>query len=134
MGSTWSKTTQATSAAVNSYGGIRWIEFASSQWSSQPVFSAGVRYFGAWLSSYSSISFNTMAIYGGSYLSTFNASGTFNAASATNTSNGFSPYAGIYTATTASFPASIHVNQLNKQTSNANLMPYIEMDGLFSVH
>jgi hypothetical protein len=134
VGYTFTNTTISSSAWANSYQGIRWLSFHSSAWSASPTFSAGGRYLGALLFSWSGITHSTLAPYGQFVIQTFNASGDFGAASVTNTSRGFRAYAGIYTATTVAFPASVHVSQLNKQASNANWMPYIEFDALNSVH
>ena len=47
--STFSSTTQSFSARQNLYHGQRWFSVHSSQWSSQPVLSAGVNYWYAYL-------------------------------------------------------------------------------------
>jgi hypothetical protein len=132
VGSSWTNTTLATSAAANLYNGIRFISIHSSQWSAQPVFSQGIQYVGALVYSWSSISFNTLAIYGGSVMSAVNMSGFVNAASTTNTSRGLHPWVGIYTATTAGMPASIHLTQLSKTQGQANFVPHLEFDMLYS--
>lgn len=134
VGQSWTKTTLAASEAVNSYFGNRWVEFASSAWSSEPVFSANVHYVGAIIYSWSNISFNTLALWAGSVATAINASGTINAASATNTSRGIHPWMGIYTATSTAFPTSVHLSQLSKTQGQANLVPFLEFDALYSVH
>jgi hypothetical protein len=113
--------------------GIRWATIHSSQWSSSPVFTEGGVYVGAYFSSTAGPALGSWALYGASH-STMNISGAFGAASVTNTTAGLPNWAGVYSATTAAFPASIHLNQLNRQVGMAGFVPLIELDQNVATH
>ena len=116
-----------------SVSGIRWMTIHSSQWSSSPVFTQGGVYVGAYFSSTAGPAVGSWALYGASH-STMNISGAIGAASVTNTTAGLPNWAGVYSATTAAFPASIHLNQLNRQVGMAGFVPLIELDQNVATH
>lgn len=130
VGSTWTNTTLASSALVNSYMGIRWLTFDSSQWSASPTFSEGSHYYGALIYSFSGISFNTFATFGVSWGTPATFSGQMNQASTSNTTRGFHPWQGAYTATTTAFPTSIHISQLRHDLPLNNWIPMIEFNAI----
>jgi hypothetical protein len=126
--------TMASTDYSNSGSGPRWATIANSQWSTSATFTNGGMYFGALLMSTGGPTVGTWGPYGVSQLGTVNLSGAFGAASVSNTTVGVPYYAGIYSATTAALPASINVNQLNKQVGMANFVPVIEFDMLNATH
>jgi hypothetical protein len=128
-----SANTMASTAVSNSISGIRWATIHSSQWSSSPVFTEGGQYIGAWFSSTGGPALGSWAIYGASH-STMNIAGAIGQASVSNTTAGLPHYGGVYSATTAAFPASIHLNQLNRQVAMAAFVPLIEIDQWESTH
>jgi hypothetical protein len=128
-----SANTMASTAVSNSISGIRWATIHSSQWSSSPIFTEGGVYVGAWFSSTGGPALGSWALYGASH-STMNIAGAIGAASVSNTTAGLPYWAGVYSATTAAFPASIHLNQLNRQVAMAAFVPLIEIDQNVSTH
>jgi len=136
VGSTYTRTTNASSAIANSYSGVRWVTFHSSQWSAAPAFQPGEMYLGAYMVSWSGMTLGHFAPYGATRVSAGGSvvSGTFGAASGTATSRGLDAYAGGYTATTGAFPASIHISQLNKASNSLLFVPFVVFDNLNSVH
>ena len=132
----FSGATTASTAFSNSLScvGGRWITIHSSQWSSAPVFNDGSQYIGAMFFSTAGPAVQTWIFYGEMNLSTLNVQGAIGAASVTNTTVGVPYYGGVYSATTASLPATINFNQLNRQAANANFVPLIEFDMLNVSH
>lgn len=114
--------------------GQRWLTFHSSQWSSQPVFSADVVYYGAlWIRSAGSAA-QTFGVIGMYPYSTASRSGTIGVNSASNTSLGFAPFLGIYnTSFTTAMPATIGQSQLNKAAGFVNFMPHFVINNLTGV-
>lgn len=102
--------------------GARFVSVHSSQWSSQPVFKAGSRYFGAVMAQ--SAGQSHAASWFGQYANqTAQRSGTIGVSPSTNTSMGWTPWHGIFNAQTAAFPAGIGQSSLNKGISNAQFIP-----------
>lgn len=126
--------TIASTDYSNSGSGVRWATIHSSAWSTSATFTNGGQYFGALLMSTGGPTVAMWGPQGVSQLGTLNVAGAVGAASLTNTSVGIPYYAGIYTATTAALPASINVNQLNKQNAMANFVPLIEFDMINATH
>lgn len=114
------------------YNGNRWFTINSSQWSSQPVFTDGGRYVIGLRFNTNSRSAQTFAFYGQYGGQTMARSGTMGVSQpATNSTQGMFVYAGIYNTTTAAFPATINLTDINKQ-KNASVFfnPEIVMNNL----
>jgi hypothetical protein len=125
--------TAGSTLLSSSVSGIRWATIHSSQWSSAPYFYEGSVYFGAFFMSTAGPALGSWAIYGASQ-STMNISGAIGAGSVSNTTVGLPYYAGVYASTTNAMPASINLNQLNRQAGMANFVPLIEFDMLNASH
>jgi hypothetical protein len=108
--------------------GPRFIPFVSSAWSAAPVFRAGSQY---WIATHwsSSGALNQSGnILGAGMGSTLQRQGTIGQSTATATSMGWGlPFYGVYTATTAAFPASIGNAQLIKISASAGFVPHVVM-------
>lgn len=125
-------TAWSTGAGANNSSlefGAKFFTVHSSQWSSEPVFVQGSRYYIAWLwsSAGGTVGQTASAIGQFKYLSA-QASGTFGVSQAA-TSVGYAPFYGIYTVTTAALPVSISNNELNKANANAGFVPRMYMVG-----
>lgn len=105
--------------------GQRFLSIHSSAWSSQPVFSEGIVYYGGWLCRSSNSAAATYSILGMYALSTASRSGTIGVNSASATSRGFSPWLGIYGTSTSVLPTAIQSNQVNKAVASANFVPHV---------
>lgn len=113
------------------YAGIRWLSIHSSAWSAQPVLS-NVPYW--WATHWSSAGAlnQTGNIFGQNFaVSNTTAAGSIGAASvANNTSKGYAPFYGAYSATTAALPVSINSHQLNKQVALGVAMPMVVFNNI----
>lgn len=115
------------------YQGLRYLTLHSSAWSASPSFSQ-TQYFVA-LNMESSNAGYDMSWIGQRFHADGVRSGTIGAASTSgNTSMGWFPYIGIYTATTAAMPGSIHISELQKTGSltGANFMPHVQFNNQVS--
>jgi hypothetical protein len=115
--------------------GQRWLTIHSSQWSSEPVFSEGVVYYGGlWIRS-SNTAAQTFGMIGAFPYSTASRSGTIGVNSASATSRGFSPFLGFYSVSFSSaMPGSIGMSQLNKNAASANFMPHVVFNALTDIY
>lgn len=121
--------------ATNSqlYMGLRYLTIHSSAWSASPSFSQ-TQYFVA-LNMESSNGAYDMSWLGQRFQADAVRSGTVGAASTSgNTSMGWLPYIGIYSATTNAMPGSIHISELQKTGSltGANFMPHVQFNNQVS--
>jgi hypothetical protein len=105
--------------------GQRMIPFVSSAWSAQPVFRAGSQYWGAWFWSSAGQLNQTGNMLGLGQYSTLQRSGSIGVSATAGTSQGHSPFYGIYTATTGAFPNAISNPELNKVSASAGFIPHI---------
>jgi hypothetical protein len=110
------------------FAGVRFLQIASSQWSSQPVFSAGGRYHLGWFwSSVGGTVNQTGQLFGYGRYSSGQRSGSIGVSQATATSIGYAPFYGIYTATTGALPVSIANSELAKTAATAGFVPHIQI-------
>ena len=115
------------------YMGLRYLTIHSSVWSAEPAFSQ-TQYFVA-LNIESSNAGYDMSWLGQRFHADAVRSGTVGAASTSgNTSMGWFPYIGIYSATTNAMPGSIHISELQKTGSltGANFMPHVQFNNQVS--
>ena len=117
----------ATNNSTGFAGGYRYASFGSANWSSNPVFRYGSRYWLGWFWSSSGALNQTGFMAGGFEFSTGQRSGLLGVSNLTATSNGAAPFYGIYTAQTAALPVSIGSNQLQKTASAAGFVPHFMM-------
>jgi len=119
----------AAAATNNStaFVGQRYLSIHSSAWSVAPEFRAGSDYFLGWFWSSAGALNQSCSIMGAYQYSTVQRSGTVGTSVATATSMGWKRFYGVYTATTAAFPAAITNSQLNKVNANAAFIPQIMM-------
>jgi hypothetical protein len=109
--------------------GQRFWTIDSTAWSSNPIFRFGSQYYVGWFWSSAGQVGQTGSVLGAYRFSTVQRSGSFGVSQTTNTSMGYEPFYGIYTATTAAFPASIANSQLNKVSANAGFIPHVAFVG-----
>ena len=117
---TWGNTA-ATSNASNIFNGIRLLSIASSQWSSAPYLLDGQEYHVAiqFLSAATTTALSVMQAIA-SALSTVGSFGLLGAATLSGTAfHPFSPFLGLFSATTTAVPGSIGQNQITGVSSNA---------------
>jgi hypothetical protein len=107
----------------------RFLSIHSSNWSAEPQFFAGSRYWLGWFWSSSNALAQTASLLGHFKYNPAARSGFVGADSANNTTMGVWPHYGIYSATTAAFPTSIGSNQLNKQNAAAGFCPHMIVAG-----
>ena len=107
--------------------GPRFLTWGTAHWSSTPNFSSGSRYFFAWFWSSAGILNQTGAVVGNHDVVLGSRSGTIGVSQVNATHMGHRPFAGIYSATTGAFPASIANSELNKQVGGAALMIGLNM-------
>jgi len=120
----------AAAATNNTTGfqGVRFLQIASSQWSSLPVFTMGGRYHLGWFWSSSGGTVNaTGSLLGYGRYSTGQRSGSIGISQATATSIGYAPFYGVYTATTGALPVSIANSELNKAFATAGFVPHVQI-------
>ena len=120
----------AAAATNNTTGfqGVRFLQIASSQWSSSPVFTMGGRYHLGWFWSSSGGTVNaTGSLFGYGRYSSGQRSGSIGISQATATSIGYAPFYGVYTATTGALPVSIANSQLVKTAASAAFVPHIQI-------
>jgi len=120
----------ASPATNNSslFAGQRFLSFHSSQWSSSPVFSMGSRYHGALIWSSSSNSNTNIGVFGHYAYSTGSRMGTIGVGQSDSASHqGMAPFYGMYSTTTAGFPAAIANSEINKQLASALFTPHVVM-------
>lgn len=131
---TWGMT--ANTGNSGSYNGARYLSVHSSQWSSQPVFKAGSRYFFAFIfisSNYSGSSGSSLAnSMAGMHLgASVQRSGWMGSAASSNTSyNAWHPFMGVHSVVThTSLPATIANTEINKASAYANFIPQVILNG-----
>lgn len=116
----------ANASNSTAWQGIRWVTVHSSQWSSQPVLSAGETYYIGIIASSAGASNQTCNFMGQYAWATNVHSGTLGRSqSGLGTSQGFYPIIGHYSVTTGSFPDTIHQSQINKQVVSGNFIPFL---------
>lgn len=113
--------------------GMRWLNMGSANFSAQMALSDGGLYYGGLMISSAGASGQSYSILGQYAYSTGSRSGIMGVNSASATSRGFEPFLGVYTATTATPPASIGINQINKASASANFVPHVVFNNLSSV-
>jgi hypothetical protein len=120
-------------AATNNttgFAGVRFLQIASSQWSSSPVFVAGNRYHIGWFwSSVGGTVNQTGQLLGFGRYSSGQRSGSIGVSQVNATSIGYAPFYGVYTATTNALPVSIANSELNKALGTGAFVPHIQMIG-----
>ena len=112
----------------SSYMGARWLTIHSSQFSSPPIMSAGMRYYFAWMARTGLASYSGHSIGGLFYGQSAMRSGLMGQAGvSTNTSlYAWHPFMGVHSNTTISaMPVSIANSEINKATAMANFIPHI---------
>lgn len=123
------KTYGLAAASTNNstyWQGRRWLSVHSSEWSSQPVLSDGVHYFGGLHISTVGSTAQTFAMIGGFAGSTIARSGFLGVATANATHNGdFGLFLGVFRATTGALPTGIAYTDVNRQSASANFIPHI---------
>jgi hypothetical protein len=114
--------------------GQRWLTIHSTQWSSLPVLSESVVYYGGlWLRS-SNSSAQTLSVLGQYIYSTASRSGTVGVNSASATSRGFSPFLGVFSASfSTAMPISIAYSAINKAAASVNFQPHLVFNNLTGV-
>lgn len=122
---------QAAAATNNStyIQSPRYISLVSSQWSAEPRFFAGSRYWLGWFWSSSNALGQTASMLGHFRYATLARSGFVGSSSANNTTMGLAPFYGIYSATTSALPTAISSNALNKQNGAAAFVPHMIVAG-----
>lgn len=112
-------------AATNNstqFVGNRYLTFASSAWSSEPVFYPGSVYYLASFIRTSNVSNQTGTFFGAGYGWASNSqshSGTIDVATQNATTMGIAPWVGQFSVSSSAFPGSIASNDLNKQAAFA---------------
>lgn len=133
-------TTQTVLAAVNhsaSHQGLRWLSFASSQFSNSasnattPSFAAGSFYHGAMIFRSSNQTFG-LSLMGLQLGMAAARSGTMGANAAANTSLGNLPFMGFYS--TNAIPVGVTRSSINGQVNGAGFVPGIVMENLISAY
>lgn len=126
---TWGNTA-ATSNASTRFNGIRLLTIASSGWSSAPYFLENQEYHVAlqFVPTASTTALSVMQAMA-SAVSTVGSYGVLGAATSTGTAlHPFSPFLGLFNATTNAVPGSIAYTQLTGISSNAvNISPWLRI-------
>ena len=122
--------TNASNANTSRWNGVRMIQVVSSAWSKAPYFLPGQRY-------YMAIQFLSHITTGG--MSLMNAqsfqtvySGIQGATAPNATNMPFSPFRGVFTATTTAVPTTIQASQITGTGASMSNMPYFRIDADFS--
>lgn len=132
--SVWTQSANANYS--QSLVGQRWLTFHSTQFSNATggaanlELSAGGRYVGALSVSSAGSAIQTHNFLGEYLYSTNARSGMMGALSQTNTSQGFYPWLGQFSATSTAFPNSIGVNQINRQVASGNFRPHLVFNNI----
>jgi hypothetical protein len=118
----------AGAATNNSTGwqGQRYLTAHSSQWSSQPVFSNGVRYVvGMVINSAGASSAQSNTMLGIFQGSTAARSGFLGQSSAATWMGGGGQFFGNYGTATTGLPAGVNFTQINRQVASGNFIPHV---------
>lgn len=107
------------------FNGARWLTLQSSQFDSPPAFSRDSYWLGYHMRSSSGL--QTFSIYGARTIAnTVSRSGFVGEASVSNTSQGWLPFNGFYSATfSTAMPSSLAASDINKQTSGNQFLPLV---------
>jgi len=117
----------ATSNASTLFQGGRLLSIHSSQWSTQPVFYEGQQYHVAFQLASAATTTSLSVMQANVFMSSM--SGLVAAAASTGTQmHPFSPFAGLFNATTNAVPGSIAESQLTGMSSNAWPSPWMRLD------
>lgn len=135
MINSFSTANSITANAGNStqWSGQRWMTVATTDWSSRPVLSQGVMYWGALFISTGGNNSNpqTGGFIGMFPHSTAARSGMLGVAVTAATHLGFVPFLGVFTGSGA-LPASIDKSNVNAQSASGNFIPHIAINNLSS--
>lgn len=123
----------AATANTSNWNGVRFIVVVSSLWSATPILIPGERYY---------IAMNLVSAVTTAAMSWLNAA-TFATAFSGGLGHGqgggapnataqpFSPFRGVYTASTTGMPATIQASQVNGSGANMSFMPWFRIDNDF---
>jgi hypothetical protein len=118
----------AANATNNStaFASNRYYTFASSQWSSSPVFTQGGEYYiGYFLASSGASSISALNQFGAFAYSNAQYFGSFGASQVTATSVGVRPFLGLYTTTSGALPTLVGNNEIRKTAVNDYTVPFV---------
>jgi hypothetical protein len=120
----------ASSKSISTfYGGRRYLSIHTSLFSAQPTFSQ-THYVGA--INIRSVGLSVaFSLFGQSFYTSGQRSGTMGV-NASATSQGFHPYLGQFSVTTAAFPATVNINQLSRTGLSAAFLPHVILNNLVS--
>jgi hypothetical protein len=113
-----------------SYSGARWLSIHSTQWSSEPVFVQGSRYFFGLIARSGGATYNSVSLAGMHLGQSVQRQGMMAAAASSNTSyNAWHPFMGVHATTTfTAMPATVANSQINKASQYANFIPQVIFD------
>lgn len=125
----------ASNAATSLYSGNRWVSFVSSQFSTDFTLSQGSYYMAFNILTTSAS--GGMSYHGQRLGRSITRLGTFGSGqNASNTGQGWVPFAGILSATTNAMPASIHASNISQiftaSAQQAALIPHVNLQALAS--
>ena len=132
VASTWTFAVGNSKSISTFVGGFRYLTIHSTQWSASPTFSE-TRYIVGLniLSAGASIALSWL---GQSINTSGQVSGTWGVSQAANTTQGFNPWSGQMTATTASPPGSIAISDFQHTGVSVNFVPRIVFNNLVSAY
>lgn len=122
--------TNASTVNTSRWNGVRFIQLVSSQWSAVPIFLQGARYYVA-MQLLSAVTTGAMSFMNAATAQTAY-SGIIGAAAPNATNAPFSPFRGLFNATTANVPTTIQASQVTGTGTAMSFFPYIRLDEDFS--
>lgn len=124
--------TNASNGNSSRWHGARFIQLTTGNWSSSPLFIPGQRYYIA-VQLLSHITTGAQ-----SFLNAVSAgtaySGVIGAAAPAASQGPYSPFRGLFNATTSAVPTTIQASQLSATSSNMSFYPFIRIDEDFGLY